>query len=116
MLAAMVPRMDMDRLQQIPDLIAHFVEHQDTQGENKSVDFIDFINQHYGNSNAEPTDGHNLPFHGHDCNVISYLFASFISGLTGQVLYNPFSTAVTDTYTFHLTPQQLSDIWQPPRA
>src|SRR5690625_5629540 len=65
-LAALVPRMDFDQINTIPDLIAHFFDHEE-DGESRS--FVKFLDDHYGSESEKPTDGHELPFQKHDCTV-----------------------------------------------
>lgn len=111
-LAAFVPRMDFDRLYQIPDLAAHFFEHE---GPDDSLDFIEFINIHYGQESEEPTDGHELPFQEHDCCISCHTFASF-SLEAGRLDFEAPIEKLKDSYISHFTSKHIADIWQPPRA
>lgn len=112
--AAIVPRMDFDRLATIPNLVGHFIDH-DKGDSNLSV--IEFINVHYyGDKSEKPSDGHELPFQEHDCSLSGYLYASFLSDLTGSLLAGFPPATFLDSYSFHFTSKHTSDIWQPPRA
>lgn len=112
MLAAFVPRMDFDRLYQIPDLAAHFFEHQTTES---TVSFADFIHEHYGDNSEKPTDGHELPFQKHDCSVVGSTVASLLAPVPALAFDFP-STPLISTHSLHFSSLHLFDIWQPPRA
>lgn len=112
-LAALVPRMDFDRLNTIPDLVAHFLDHESSDD---NLDFIEFLYDHYGSESEKPADGHELPFQGHDCCVTCHTFASFLPDITGSLASELPPADLQDTYTFHFTSKHISDIWQPPRA
>ena len=112
-LAALVPRMDFDQINTIPDLIAHFFDHEE-DGESRS--FVKFLDDHYGNESEKPADGHELPFQEHDCCVACLNVASFLPDITRSLASELPPTDLLDTYTFHFTSKHISDIWQPPRA
>jgi hypothetical protein len=111
-LAAFVPRMDLDRLYEIPDLAAHFLEHK---ASDNNTNFIDFIHNHYGKDSQQPSDGHELPFQKHDCSMIGGTVASFLSQ-ADNFFFNFPSISIRTTYTQYFPSLFLSDIWQPPRA
>src|SRR5690625_6371458 len=71
--------MDFDQINTIPDLIAHFFDHEE-DGESRS--FVKFLDDHYGSESEKPTDGHELPFQKHDCTVTCHTVASFLPDIT----------------------------------
>jgi|SRR5690625_2707660 len=112
-LAAFVPQMDIDRLHQLPNFVAHFFEHQEESGDD-DLGFIEFINIHYGQESQQPSDGHELPFKKHDCSISSHTFVTFSPG--SEPASEIPSTELKESYSFQFTSQHIFDIWHPPRA
>src|SRR5699024_7970858 len=111
-LAALVPRMDFDRLNTIPDLVAHFLDHEDSDD---SPDLIEFVKLHYGRESEKPADGHELPFQKHDCCVSCCSFASFLPGIYDLASVSTYAV-LKSGYSFPFTSKHISDIWLSPTA
>ncbi len=112
LLAGLMPNMDFHELGKIPDLVAHYTEHSQSEGE---MNFLKFIAFHYGKQSHAPTDGHNLPFQDHACCMGFHSFTTLAEPFIfyGIPVYS--HQEFSDTYSFPFTYQFALSFWQPPQ-
>jgi len=79
LLGSMMPQTDFEELAKLPDLIAHFEEHQ---LKDDSISFLSFINRHYSTSHRNEEDHSKLPLQKH----CSCMFIALIQSQSAQVI------------------------------
>lgn len=102
-------------LTKIPELIHHYLEHQDETGE---LSFLEFIHQHYSEEHTPKDANHkhcDLPFKTHEQGSVFYHFT--FASVSNEIL-NPFGDAQNvylDPSNIFLFSNYLASIWQPPQ-
>lgn len=114
--AGFMPNADVHELGKLPNLVTHFLEHD--SGSNISL--AEFLTMHYGSPEGEPQEHQDknhgdLPFQDHHHAWCSHAFipASVTEWTSGK---EPFQSKHFGVYAFSHLSQNLSAIFQPPRA
>lgn len=101
--------MDFDRLAQIPDFVSQFFEFKESEQNPNANGF-------HCCGKDEPGDESDSPSPRHDCCIICHTIASTLPALPEELVSELVPVQTFDSYIYHLTPKNLSDIWQPPKA
>ena len=109
---------ELHELFKLPNLVAHFKEHQ---SEDKTTTLIDFLVQHYTSSDdgdGDKTKDMQLPFKSnHDGgNITNTGFISF-NNVQLAIKSAPIESEIYNTYSSDfISSAYLSSIWQPPKS
>ena len=112
LLAGLMPNMDIHELGSIPDLVAHYAEHSQSDNE---MGISKFITVHYGIQDQLPNDGHDLPFKNHTCGIVAHFFTTLMTPFILHFSSARINQEYRDTYILHLISQFTFSIWQPPQ-
>ncbi len=102
----------------LPNLVAHFKEHQ---SEDKSTNIIDFLVKHYTSSDDgdnDKTKDMQLPFKSnHDGGNINNTGFNLFNNIQLAIKSVPIESKVYNTYSSDfISSAYLSSIWQPPKS
>ncbi|WP_407503305.1 hypothetical protein [Elizabethkingia miricola] len=108
-----------NQLLKLPDLIEHFVLHQDEHDDHAAT-FFDFLKEHYSfNSSHDKLAHHshkNLPFKGFDAHAPNIVILDYqVNNFTFLNTVTEIKEKPVSFSNSFIPPANLEGIWQPPR-